>query len=35
MKRSGHLLTLVGLLVLFSGCKKQESDADAIRSGIN
>ncbi len=35
MKRSVYLLTLVGLLVLFCGCKKQESDADAIRSGIN
>jgi hypothetical protein len=35
MKRRVYLLGLVGLLVLFSGCKKQESDADAIRSGIN
>src|SRR6202162_1083670 len=34
MKRAS-VLTLVGLLVLFAGCKKQESDADAIRAGIN
>ena len=35
MKRAACLLTAIGLLVLFAGCKKQESDADAIRSGIN
>jgi hypothetical protein len=35
MKRTAYLLTAVGLLVLCAGCKKQESDADAIRSGIN
>jgi hypothetical protein len=35
MRRSGTFLTVIGLLVLFAGCKKQESDADAIRSGIN
>jgi hypothetical protein len=35
MKRSAYFLTVIGLLVLFAGCKKQESDADAIRSGIN
>jgi hypothetical protein len=35
MKRSVYFLTIIGLLVLFAGCKKQESDADAIRSGIN
>jgi hypothetical protein len=35
MKRSACLLTVIGLLVFFGGCKKQESDADAIRSGIN
>jgi hypothetical protein len=35
MKRPAFLLTVVGLLVLFVGCKKQESDADAIRAGIN
>ena len=35
MKRSAYFLTFIGLLVLFAGCKKQESDADAIRSGIN
>jgi hypothetical protein len=34
MKRA-TVLTFVGLLVLFAGCKKQEGDADAIRSGIN
>jgi hypothetical protein len=35
MKRSAYYLTVIGILVLFAGCKKQESDADAIRSGIN
>jgi hypothetical protein len=35
MKRTPVLLALVGFLVLFAGCKKQESDADAIRAGIN
>jgi hypothetical protein len=35
MKRTAHVLTVIGLLVFFAGCKKQESDADAIRSGIN
>jgi hypothetical protein len=35
MKRSACLLTAFGLLVFFGGCKKQESDAEAIRSGIN
>jgi hypothetical protein len=35
MKRTAYFLTVLGLLVLFAGCKKQESDADAIRSGIN
>jgi hypothetical protein len=35
MKRKIYFLTFVGLLVLFAGCKKQVSDADAIRSGIN
>src|ERR1700722_12830139 len=35
MKCSTYFLTLIGFLVLFAGCKKQESDADAIRSGIN
>jgi hypothetical protein len=35
MKRFAYFLTLIGLLALFAGCKKQESDADAIRSGIN
>jgi hypothetical protein len=35
MKRAAYVLTFMGLLVLFAGCKKQESDADAIRSGIN
>jgi hypothetical protein len=35
MKRTAYFLTVIGLLVLFAGCKKQESDADAIRSGIN
>ncbi|HEV7966922.1 MAG TPA: hypothetical protein VGP19_05100 [Candidatus Acidoferrales bacterium] len=35
MKRSAYFLTAIVLLGVFSGCKKQESDADAIRSGIN
>jgi len=35
MKRNPYFLAVIGLLVLFAGCKKQESDADAIRSGIN
>jgi hypothetical protein len=35
MKRIASLLSIVGLLVLFGGCKKQESDEDGIRSGIN
>lgn len=35
MKRSIYLFAAIGLLVLFVGCKKQESDADGIRSGIN
>jgi hypothetical protein len=35
MKRSAYVLMVIGFLVLFAGCKKQESDADAIRSGIN
>jgi hypothetical protein len=35
MKRSISLVTFLAIVVAFSGCKKQESDADAIRSGIN
>ena len=35
MKRAAYSLTFIGLLSLFAGCKKQESDADAIRTGIN
>jgi hypothetical protein len=35
MKRSAYFLIAMGLLVLFAGCKKQESDADAVRTGIN
>jgi hypothetical protein len=35
MKRSASFLTVIGLLVFFFGCKKQESDAEAIRAGIN
>ena len=35
MKRSACSFTLIALLALFAGCQKQESDADAIRSGIN
>jgi hypothetical protein len=35
MKHRAYFLTMVGLLVLFAGCKKQESDADGVRAGIN
>jgi hypothetical protein len=35
MKRSASFLIVIGLLAIFAGCKKQESDADAVRSGIN
>jgi hypothetical protein len=35
MKRSVYVLTAIALLALFAGCKKQESDADAVRTGIN
>jgi hypothetical protein len=35
MKRTAYFLTIIGLLAFFAGCKKQESDADAIPSGIN
>ena len=35
MKRASYILMFLGLLVLFAGCKKQVSDADAIRTGIN
>lgn len=35
MKRTPVFIVLFGCLLLFVGCKKQESDADAIRAGIN
>jgi hypothetical protein len=35
MKRAAYFLAVIGILSLFAGCKKQESDSDAIRSGIN
>ena len=35
MKRAASILSVIGLLALFAGCKKQESDTDAIRDGIN
>jgi hypothetical protein len=35
MKRAAYVFTFIGLLSLFAGCKKQESDSDAIRTGIN
>jgi hypothetical protein len=35
MKRAAYFVTVLGLLAVLAGCKKQESDADAIRSGIN
>lgn len=35
MKRCAYFMTVIGLLVLITGCQKQESDAGGIRSGIN
>jgi hypothetical protein len=35
MKRAASALAVVALLCLFAGCKKQESDSDGIRTGIN
>ena len=35
MKRAPLFVVLFGFLILFAGCKKQVSDADAIRAGIN
>ena len=35
MKRAGYVLAVVASLAIFAGCKKQESDADGIRTGIN
>jgi hypothetical protein len=35
MNRTAYFLTVLGLLAVFAGCKKHESDADAVRSGIN
>jgi hypothetical protein len=35
MKRAPLFLVLFGFLIVFAGCKKPVSDADAIRSGIN
>jgi len=35
MKRAASALAVVALLSLFAGCKKQESDSDGIRTGIN
>lgn len=35
MQRAAYILAVIGLLSLFAGCKKQESDADGIRAGIN
>jgi len=35
MKRSASFLIVIGFLVVFAGCKKQVSDTDAVRSGIN
>ncbi len=35
MKCKIYFLTILSLLVLFAGCKKQVSDADGIRSAIN
>lgn len=35
MKRAAPLLMVIGLITFFAGCKKQASDEDAIRTGIN
>ncbi len=35
MKRAAYCVPVIAFLSLIAGCKKQESDADAIRSGIN
>jgi hypothetical protein len=35
MKRAAFYSTLFAMLVFFGGCKKQESDSDGIRAGIN
>jgi hypothetical protein len=35
MKRAALVFSFIGLHSLFAGCKKQEGDSDAIRSGIN
>lgn len=35
MKRAPLLIVLFGFLIVFAGCKKQVSDADAIRAGID
>ena len=35
MKRAPLFFVLFGFLILFAGCKKQVSDADGIRAGIN
>lgn len=35
MKRAPLFSIFLGILILFTGCKKPVSDADAIRSGIN
>jgi hypothetical protein len=35
MPRAAHFLAIAALLSLFTGCKKQASDGDAIRDGIN
>jgi hypothetical protein len=35
MKRAVPFLAILSLLSFFAGCKKQVSDADAIRDGIN
>jgi hypothetical protein len=35
MKRAVLYFTLFAVVVFFGGCKKQESDSDGIRAGIN
>jgi hypothetical protein len=35
MKRAAFFFTLLAMVVFVAGCKKQESDSDSIRAGIN
>ena len=35
MRRAVLVVSMIAMLSVFAGCKKQESDTEAIRSGIN